>query len=275
MPNHDNFQNCSLNIITMKRKNQPQRGFAGIQVIKCSLVPSHLLWAILILVSSSAVSQDMTSAWKFECQRNAIAPVYAIDKKNTFQGEPTLTLAGGGKEYADGHWYKIVNVEAGEYYTFQSYFMAKQVDEPKRSILARVIWQNEAGDQIGFTEYPITLSEKTKEGWSIFEHLYKVPAETKKAILELHYRWDADGMVRFSDASFKKTAPPASRIVRVATVHLKPRNSKSAQENLIQFSKLVAQAGVQKPDIVCLPEAITLVGTKENYVSASEPIPGP
>ena len=46
-------------------------------------------------------------------------------------------------------------------------------------------------------------------------------------------------------------------------------------ENLQQFSNLIAKAGAQKADIVCLPEALTMVGTKENYVSASEPIPGP
>jgi len=43
----------------------------------------------------------------------------------------------------------------------------------------------------------------------------------------------------------------------------------------VQFSKLIAIAAEQKADIVCLPEAITLVGTTDNYVSASEPVPGP
>ena len=32
---------------------------------------------------------------------------------------------------------------------------------------------------------------------------------------------------------------------------------------------------VEKADIVCLPEGITLVGTTDDYMSASEPIPGP
>jgi predicted amidohydrolase len=37
----------------------------------------------------------------------------------------------------------------------------------------------------------------------------------------------------------------------------------------------VAEAAAQKADIVCLPEGATLAGTDLNYVSASEPIPGP
>jgi predicted amidohydrolase len=38
---------------------------------------------------------------------------------------------------------------------------------------------------------------------------------------------------------------------------------------------LVRKAAEQRADFVCLPEAIALVGTPLNYVSASEPIPGP
>ena len=37
---------------------------------------------------------------------------------------------------------------------------------------------------------------------------------------------------------------------------------------------MTKQAADQKADIVCLPEAITLVGTNLNYVSASEAVPG-
>ena len=46
-------------------------------------------------------------------------------------------------------------------------------------------------------------------------------------------------------------------------------------DNLIAFGQLVDQAGAQKADIVCLPEGVTIVGTQHDYVSASEPVPGP
>jgi predicted amidohydrolase len=58
-------------------------------------------------------------------------------------------------------------------------------------------------------------------------------------------------------------------------VFLKPRSSPSSQHNLDQFAALVKQAAAQHADFVCLPEAITLVGTKLDYIGASEPIPGP
>jgi predicted amidohydrolase len=165
-------------------------------------------------------------------------------------------------------------VEEMAYYQFKSHFKAVNVEEPNRCIQGRVIWLDKAGEQIGFTEYPVTAFVKSPEGWNIMEKLYQVPSGTAKAKLELHFRWDADGAVNYTKATFQKTTPPLERKVKLATVYLKPRNSKSPQENLEQFSALTKQAAEQKADIVCLPEAITLVGTNLNYVSASEPIPG-
>src|SRR5258706_9569667 len=109
----------------------------------------------------------------------------------------------------------------------------------------------------------------------MIEQVYKIPEDAKKAKLELHYRWDGDGIVHFGGVSFQKTVAPPTRMVRLATIHHRPRETKSSQEGLDQFAELVAKAGAQKADIVCLPEAITLVGTNLNYVSASEPVPGP
>jgi predicted amidohydrolase len=229
----------------------------------------------MFFIQTSAFSQPFNpSEWKFEVQREAIAPVSYIDNKTELMGSQTLALKGGGKAYSDGHWYYKVHVEPGTYYRFCGYFKVANVDEPGRSILARILWQNDAGELVGLPEYPVILREKTKEGWSVIEQTYKVPAEAKNAKLELHYRWDADGVVNFGGVSFQKTNPPEPRKVRLATIAYKPRDSKSSAENLEKFAQLIAKAADQKADIVCLPEGITLVGTDLNYISASEPIPG-
>lgn len=219
--------------------------------------------------------QNGRSEWKFECQRPDIAPVSLIDTQTTFEGKPTLTLKGGGKNYAAGYWYKVIDVTPGAYYQFQTYFKSSQVDEPDRCILARVIWQNGSNEVVGYREYPATLRDKTRNGWRIIEQPYKAPDEAKTARLELHYRWDADGAVHFGETSFDKTNPPEARMVRLATIHHRPRNSKSPHDNLVEFSALIDKAGAQKADIVCLPEGVTIVGTKDDYISGSEPVPGP
>ncbi|MCK5468390.1 MAG: carbon-nitrogen hydrolase family protein, partial [Cyclobacteriaceae bacterium] len=65
------------------------------------------------------------------------------------------------------------------------------------------------------------------------------------------------------------------RLVRLASIHHRPENTASTQENLEQFKEYIHMAGDQKADIVCLPEGITMVGTRKTYVEVSEVIPGP
>jgi predicted amidohydrolase len=63
--------------------------------------------------------------------------------------------------------------------------------------------------------------------------------------------------------------------VTVASVNLRPRNSKSTEESVRRFLDTIDKAIPGKTDIVLLPEAITAIGTRKNYVEASETIPGP
>ena len=233
-----------------------------------------LSFFLITILSAPTQSQHADSEWKFESQRPSIAPVSAVDSEVTFEGAPTLTLRGGGKDHAAGYWYKIVSATPGTWYRFRTHFKSASVDEPARSVLARVIWRDASGKVVGFREYPATLMDQTQNGWRIIEQSYVAPAEAATAKLELHYRWDGDGEVHFGGTSFEKTTAPEARVVRLATVHHRPRASKSTEENLKAFGVLVDKAGAQKADIVCLPEGATIVGTQHNYVSGSEPVPG-
>jgi predicted amidohydrolase len=235
-----------------------------------------LLFYSLYVMNSAALCQHFNaSEWKFESQREAIEPVWYVDSITLFNGNPTLAINGDGRSYVDGHWYEEVSIDPGNYFKFRAYFKDSAVNEPNRSILARLIWQNEKGEQVGYTEYPALLRDKTKEGWNIIEEIYKVPDKAVRAKIELHYRWDANGSVHFAEASFEKTTALEPRTVRLATIYYRPSNSKSSMDNMEKFSALVAKAAAQKADIVCLPEESTLVGTALDYVSASEPVPGP
>lgn len=238
---------------------------SAIKVIRLFL--ASLVWTL------PASAQDLQE-WKFESQRVEIAPHHSIDKKVTLNGKPTLSLQGGGKDFAAGYWYTVVPAEPGAYYNFRTHFKSKAVDEPHRSVLARVLWQDAKGNVVGFREYPATLQD-TKDDWRIIAQSYHAPENTKSARLELHYRWDGDGAVNFGNTSFDKTSTPEKRMARLATVHHRPRDSKSSADNLKAFAALVDQAGAQKADIVCLPEGVTIVGTTHDYVSASETLPGP
>jgi len=233
--------------------------------------------SLLIMSCSAACAQGQDinrSEWKLKSQRKEIAPLGFIDSAVTYEGKPTLVLAGGGKEYSNGYWYTTVNTEPGEYFQFHANFITTNIEESNRSVLARIIWQDETGKKIGTPEYPASFPAGTNGTWNYIKQLYKVPKDATKANIELVYRWDANGVVRFAGPSFQKTTAPKPRIVKVAAIHHKPRKS-TTQENLVQFSKFIATAARQKADIVCLPEGITLVGTTNDYISASETVPGP
>lgn len=197
-----------------------------------------------------------------------------VDQDVKFQGAATLAIEGNGNENTNGNWQTTLDMDASTFYEFTAYFLPENIDEMYRSVLARIIWLDVSGRQIGTTEYPVTIEEKTPENWHVIHQIYKVPEKVRKARLELVYRWDADGKVHFGGISMIKTDDPGPRNVRLATIHHRPVNSSGAMQNLEEFATFIEQAAAEKADIVCLPEAITLVGTRSDYVSASEPVPG-
>lgn len=236
---------------------------------------------LMLLVLSTACTDkkpseaSATTPWQFNAQRPEIAPAHWVDQEVLFEGKHTLAMAGDGKSYTNGKWSLDVEVIPGSIYEFETFFRPLAVDLPDRSILARIDWRGQDGNRISQPEYPATLREKTNDGWNIIRQQYKVPEDATTARLELIFRWAAQGMVYFSEASLNEVQEIPSRIATLATVHYRPQNSGSSRENLEHFSRFITMAAENHADIVCLPEAITLAGTGKTYIEVSEPIPGP
>ena len=235
-----------------------------------------LLTFLAIFQIAVAQTGDLSNPerWQFGCQRAEIAPKNGIDKEVLYQGNTTLMLAGNGNKSVNGYWFTNVEVESTMAYTFTTNFNAENINEPNRSVLARILWYDEYGKLVNRPEYPATTGT-TENGWSIVEETYQVPQNAVVARIELIFRWDDDGQVNFGGTSFRETRQTESRLVKLASIHHRPRNSSGPEENLKQFAALIGQAAEKDADIVCLPEGITLVGTGLNYISASEPVPGP
>ena len=252
--------------------------------IKCILTGRfHFIWAALF-ISSSLLSFSCTTEkppettdtpWQFESQREEIAPIHWVDDEVRFDEQATLAMAGDGKAFASGNWNIVKEVVPGRFYEFRTCYLPAKIDLPNRSVLARIVWQGEDGRRVEQPEYPGLLREQTEEGWYILQQRYKVPENAVSARLELVYRWDADGTVHFSEATLEEAPEIPSRMVNLATIHCRPRNTGSSMENLELFAQHIDKAAENQADIVCLPEAITLVGTGNTYVDVSEPVPGP
>ena len=213
--------------------------------------------------------------WSFENQRPEIAPKYWIDKNFLFDKSATLALSAEGREYTNGHWKTWLPVIAGNSYHFKAHFFAENIYEENRSVLAKIHWRDSEGKRVGRPEYPATLREKEKNGWSIIEQQYTAPEHAAKAKIELIFRWAPNGIVHWGGIFFQHIDHIEQRLVKVASIHFKPQESKTPKENLSKFAKYLVKAGQLGADIVCLPEGITVVGTGKTYLNVSEPVPGP
>ena len=231
---------------------------------------------ILFCGNSNVLGNEIANdRWTFESQREEIAPKHWIDQNVRFREGPTLALSADGKEYANGNWTTFVNISPQISYQFKTHYVAENISEPNRSILAHIIWQDSDGKQVGRAEYPRTTREKSADGWNIIEQTYSSPEKATRAKIELVFRWDPDGTVYWGGTSFNKTDTLPQRPVKVASIHFKPSDSKSPMENLNKFASYLDKAGQQGADIVCLPEGITVVGLGKKYLDVAEPVPGP
>ncbi len=244
------------------------------RTVQCIVASFVVFTGALDFADETASAPD---GWKSQIVREEIAPRFWVQypKQKEGNADYELGMAGRGSEILDGRWVRRQPVVAGKHYVFHAEFHSEQVATPIRSILARVFWFDANGKRVGEAEFPCTSPQAENDGWTTLAATYEVPATTTQAQLELHLRWTPNGTVLWRKVSLTETKPAAARKVRVAAVNHRPRATSSSEENLKQFATLIDEAALQKADIVCLPEGITQVGTKYQFVDVAEPIPGP
>ena len=233
---------------------------------------------LFLFLSTQVAAQNIVASgfeWSFESPREELATKYAIDRTTLFEGQPTLALCGGGRDNADGRWVAYRDVAEGEYVRFRTVFISSDVEEPGRCIQSRLIWLDASGLHVQQPEYPAMLPGTVEDEWREMAQTYRVPAGTHRVKIELHYRWDPDGRVNFGGTELVQVDAPRARKIRLASVHYRPRNSPSPEQNYADFARFVVDAASRGADIVCLPEAMSMVGTGLDYAEASEPVPGP
>ena len=228
---------------------------------------------LTLLFAVTSFAGDAPDGWKPFAVREEIAPKFTSDA--SVPARYSLTLNGDGNPSVDGHWGRRVAVSEGKHYVFSAGYRAENVETRTRSILARVLWFDSNNKQINVPEFPLTDPAIPASGWTRVTGTYQAPPKATQAQLELHLRWAPNGTVTWRNVTLTETDPPTPRKVRLATINHRPRNSSSLQKNLEAFAALIDKAGSEKPDIVCLPEGITVCGTRLKYADVAEAIPGP
>lgn len=257
---------------------------------------TFLLIAVVIsFIALPAVIADESAStpdgWKPAAPRDEIRPQFDYKPKGGRDGKGSLVIAADDREGLSGFWIKTINITGGKHYRFFALRKIENISVPRRSVLTRIIWQDDNGKNVlldtpivsGYLkgarpvaepEYPGDKSSGD-DGWTEVSDIYRAPLNATRAVVELHLRWAPRGKVEWSNVSLLETPPPAERKVRLAAVHFQPRGGKTPMDNCRKFEPLIAEAARQKADLVVLPETLTFYSLGRSFVDVAESIPGP
>jgi predicted amidohydrolase len=244
--------------------------------------------ALLVVFSSHAADLE---GWKFWSPRAEATPEHVVNPKAGRDGKGGLVIETGPGEQWIGCWEKTLPVQGGKHYQFEAWRKFQKVPEPRRSVVTRVIWLDEKGGRVKWEEpatagyakgtipqaepeYPADLGSETGD-WGRFSATLRAPTAARQAKVELYLQWAANARVEWSDVTLKKIPSPAPRKVRLATIHLQPKEGKKPEDKPPQFAPLIAEAAKQKADLVVLPETLTYYGTGKPMEASAETVPGP
>ena len=217
------------------------------------------------------------AAWKPWSPRDEIAPQFAFDPGAGREGRGALKIS--TRAASDfGAWRSTLgNLRAGQTYRFNAWYRASGIENDRHCVIARLQWLDAAGKPVGTSvrppEYPLDVVRDA--GWVKMESVILAPEKAAGLDVQLSLGFDGDGTVWWDGVTLAEVDATPGRTIRALTVHYRPQKSASAANNVQLFSDLVRKAADQKPDIICFPEGMTVVGTGKKYVDVSEPVPGP
>ncbi|MDO8544642.1 MAG: carbon-nitrogen hydrolase family protein [Opitutaceae bacterium] len=244
------------------------------------------LFAAGALLAASPVAPD---GWQTSAPRDEIRPQFSYATGGGREGG-RLVIQADVREGLQGHWRRTFPVQGGRHYRFSASRRTDNIAVPRRHVVARLVWQNDAGRSVPVDEpvvsthlvgwkgsaepeYPYDRATDA-EGWTEVSGTYRAPATATRVLVELHLRWAPNARVEWSGVSLTGTTAPAGRPVRLAAVHFRP-SGKNPAENCRQFAPLIAEAAAQHADLVVLPETLTYYGRHYTMAEVAEPIPGP
>src|SRR5438128_2391145 len=191
-----------------------------------------LAWFVGAALQVQSASADR---WTTVAPRDEIRPNFQHTETGGESGHGALIIRADEREGLHGWWQKTFTVTGGQHYRFSAWRRTEGVAVPRRSVLARVLWRDEAGREVkrhagvvtNFSlgvvasaepEYPRD-SVTGKDGWAEMSGIYEAPPGATQGRVELHLLWAANGKVEWSDVAFLQTEAPAPRKVRLASVH--------------------------------------------------------
>ena len=233
--------------------------------------------ACLPLVQAATESKFTTDTeWKTWSPRKEIAPHYELVEKDGRSGDSALKLRTDASSDFGGWKRQYNDVSPGKRYRFEAWYKTDGVQHEQRSVAPRLEWQDAKGKALRPAEFAVAVEEKA--GWKRVEITSPAPEKAAAAEIQLGFGFVEKGSILWDDISFAVDQSPRDRVVKVATIFHRPRGTKSPNESVEEFCRVAQQAVLKetaRPDIICMPEGITVVGTGKSYYDVGESLPGP
>ncbi len=235
-------------------------------------------------------AEQAPEGWTAKAPREEIRPEFRYNAQGGHDGKGEFIIAADEREGLQGWWEKTYPVTGGHHYRFEAQRKVTRVETPRRSAHVKITWTDARGKAVEYGEpvahssilqHPTAEPESPEDletdanGWTRVSGCYLVPPKATQARVELLFMWAPGGTVEWSDIALRESEPPPPRRVRLATVHYRPLNSKSAEESRRRFVPLIETAAQQKADLVVLPETLTYAFTGMKAADVAEPVPGP
>lgn len=249
----------------------------------------------LALAAWVAIAPQIRTAesheWTSVAPRTEIRPEFRQSNDGGKSGRGLLAIQADDRPGLHGWWEKSFPVTAGTHYRFSAWYRATQVAATRRSVLARVLWRDNAGKAVPrregvVTQYSIGVvptaepeyprdSTSVQDGWTEVSGTYEAPAGATRAQVELHLLWAPGGSVEWSDIELRAVDPPQPRRVILAAVHYRPRGAKTNLDACRQYAPLIEDAARRGASLVVLGETLTYAGVGSTFAECAESIPGP
>jgi len=264
--------------------------FSLLSVLRAAAALALVKTAVL-LASPPDLASGAPAGWQTGSPRGEIRPEFAFDPTGGPDRGGSFVIRTDAREGLDGYWTRTFPVKGGQYYLFSSVRRLVNVSVPRRCAVARLLWQDDAGNPVlrdepvvtsvlkdfpntAEPEYPTDKPADT-QGWTQVTGVYRAPSKATRAAIQLHLQWAPNAKVEWSKVALTETSAPTGRKVRLAAVHYRPKGGKTPADNCRQFAPLIEQATRQRADLVVLPETLTYYGLGKSYADCAEPVPGP
>jgi predicted amidohydrolase len=224
------------------------------------------------LAASFASPESTSDGWMQWSPRAEIAPRFSRDNTGGRKGRGSLLIACDNAA-SWGTWRRRHPVTAGQAYRFAASFRAWKVAFPLRCVSAQLDWLDAKGNRVRPPDY--ASPTRTEDGWTWLEYTTTAPTEARSVSIDLAFGWSPGGVVRWDNVELRPETVPPDRVVRAVTIRERPQSTLHAATSLEHFCRRIEEAEPHRPDIICLPEGVTLIGNGLSYAEVCEPLHGP